>query len=78
MSDTRLPNLGTALAIIYATMTTPPVHESQVTQCVTVLAVRCLDPRRMRMKTYLAGIFKTRKSASRHQNHPPKPSKKLT
>lgn len=56
MSDTKLSNLGTALAIMYATMTVPPVQDNQVTQCVTVLAVRCLDPRKMRMKTYLAGI----------------------
>lgn len=55
MSETRLPKLGTALAMMYAMMTTAEVHDSQVIQCVTVFAVRCLEPRRMRTKRCLAG-----------------------
>ena len=55
-SDTRPPNAGIPLAMQYAMMVVMNVQPSQVAQCVTVLAVRCLDPRRMRMKMYLAVI----------------------
>lgn len=55
MREIKLLKLGTALAMMYAMITTPPVQESQVAQCVTVLAVRCLEPLRMRRKMYLAG-----------------------
>jgi hypothetical protein len=40
----------------YAMIVVMDVHPSQVAQWVTVLAVRCLEPRKMRMKMYLAVI----------------------
>lgn len=59
ISDTSSENTGIALAMIYATMVIPNVEESHVTQCVTLLAVRWSDPRKIRTKTCLADSYKT-------------------
>ena len=40
MSETRLENTGIALAMIYAIVVMPNVDESQVAQCMMLLAVR--------------------------------------
>lgn len=45
------------LAMQYAMMVVIAVHASQVAQWVNELAVRCLEPRRRRMKMYFAVIF---------------------
>jgi hypothetical protein len=57
MSETRLSNTGMALAITYATRATPDVQLSQVLQWIMVLAVRCLEPRKMRRKMYFPGSY---------------------
>jgi hypothetical protein len=44
------------LAMQYAIRVVTDVQAIQVVQWVIVLAVRCLDPRKIRMKMYLAVI----------------------
>ena len=54
MSEVRAEKMGIPLAMTYATMQTPPVHENQMTQCCQVLDERCGEPRRTLTKMYLA------------------------
>lgn len=56
-SDTRSLNTGMLLAIMYAITVILNVEPIQAIQCVGVCAVRCLEPRRMRMKMCLEGNF---------------------
>ena len=55
--DTKALKTGMALAMMYATRTTPLVQLSQVVQCVHVLEVRCFVPRRKRTKKFFAGTW---------------------
>lgn len=57
--DTSSEKTGMALATTYATMVIPNVEQSHVAQCVTLLAVRCSDPRKIRTKTCLADNYDT-------------------
>ena len=54
--DTRPPKAGMPLAMQYAMTVVINVQPSQVDQWMTVFAVRCLDPRKIRMKMYFAVI----------------------
>lgn len=54
-SDTRSLKTGMLLATIYATEVTVKVDPSHTIQWVRVWPVRCLVPRRMRIKMCLAG-----------------------
>lgn len=56
MREVRDPNMGMALATIYAVRQMPRVQPSQVIQCVAVFAVRCLEPRKKRTRIYFPGI----------------------
>ena len=51
--ETRLPNTGMALAMMYANKAVPKMRLSHVAQWVKVFAVRCFEPRRIRTKAYL-------------------------
>lgn len=53
----RLPNTGIALAMMYETKAIPKVQPSHTIQCMTVLAVKYFDPRRMLIKMCLLGGF---------------------
>lgn len=55
MRETRLSKTGMALAIMYEIRVAPNVHPNQVAQWITVLAVRCSEPRSKRTKTYFPG-----------------------
>ena len=56
--DTRPPKTGMALATTYETSVIDAVHPSQLTQWIIELLAKCLVPRSMRMKMYLAGNYK--------------------
>jgi len=56
-SEIRLLKSGIALAMIYAINAADAVQLSHTAQCVMEFEVRCLEPRRRRTKTYLAGIY---------------------
>lgn len=55
--DTRPPKIGIPLAIMYAVRVTPHVQLSHVIQWMAELEVRWVEPRRIRTKTYLLGIY---------------------
>jgi hypothetical protein len=55
MNETRLEKIGMADAMMYATAMQVNVQPSHVAQCTSELLVRCVEPRRIRTKTYLAG-----------------------
>jgi hypothetical protein len=55
--DTRLPKMGIALAMIYATRPVPEVQPIQTIQCVFELELRWIESRRARTKMYLAGSY---------------------
>jgi hypothetical protein len=55
MSDTRPPNMGTALATMYEIIVIPATLPSQTIQCVGVEVVRCFEFRNIRTKSSLAG-----------------------
>jgi hypothetical protein len=57
MSETSPPKTGMALAITYEIRMQPPVQLSQTAQWVRELLVRWREPRRRRMKMYLAGSW---------------------
>lgn len=56
-SETRSLKTGMALAMMYAIIEMPNVQPIQAVQWMRVLAVRCLEPWRMRTKMYFAEIW---------------------
>jgi hypothetical protein len=70
MSDTSPPKTGMALAMTYDIRIQPPVQLSQTTQWVKELFVRWREPRRRRMKMYLAGSWEKGQSWMRIMGFP--------